>query len=219
MLRRLSPAQRFILSRSHNITRYRTKMSSTVQDLDQGSRQSSGQDRINVLVYLLRRDLRLSDNPIFHTLSQEGHPFTHLLPIYVFPAQQIEVSGFIDDGTKSPYPEARGQVGNFWRCGPHRAKFLSESVWNLKKRLENMGSGLVIRLGMVGEVARKMLDTDGKMKVGAVWMTGEEGVEEGHEEQDVKKACEDLGVDFKLWVDEKYLVDEYVPTLHTLEIL
>jgi deoxyribodipyrimidine photo-lyase len=88
-----------------------------------------------VVIYALRRDLRLSDNPVFCELSHEflsGSPsFTHILPLYVFPADQVEISGFIPEDAeseatpKSPYPEARSQVGGFWRCGPHRAKFLA----------------------------------------------------------------------------------------------
>ena len=138
-----------------------------------------------VLIYLMRRDLRVSDNPILHSLgTQTDHGFTHLLPLYVFAAQQLEVSGFVDPGAKSPYPEARSQVGGFWRCGPHRAKFLSESVWDLKASLEKLGSGLCIRVGMVGEVVKKILEAEqSEMKVGAVWMTGEEGAEEGWEER------------------------------------
>jgi deoxyribodipyrimidine photo-lyase len=63
----------------------------------------------NILIYLLRKDLRISDNPIFNALiTEKDHGFTHLLPLYIFPAQQIELSGFIkDEDTKSPYPEAR----------------------------------------------------------------------------------------------------------------
>jgi deoxyribodipyrimidine photo-lyase len=162
-----------------------------------------------VLIYLMRRDLRVSDNPVFHSLSNDkNHGFTHLLPLYVFPAQQLEVSGFIQGDAKSPYPEARSQVAGFWRCGPHRVKFLSESVWDVKQSLEKLGSGLCIRVGLVGEVISRMLEAESELKVGAVWMTGEEGYEESREERDVKRACEKKGVDFKLWVDEKYLLDE-----------
>ena len=161
-----------------------------------------------ILIYLMRRDLRVSDNPILHSLATEkDHGFTHLLPLYVFAAQQLEVSGFIEGNVKSPYPEARSQVGAFWRCGPHRVKFISESVWDLKESLEKLGSGLCIRVGMVNEVISRLLEESG-LKVGGVWMTGEEGVEERREERDVKRICEQCGVNFKLWVDEKYLLDE-----------
>ena len=81
-------------------------------------------------------------------------------------------------------------------------------MWDLKGNLEKIGNGLCIRVGMVGEVISKFLELENEITVGGVWMTGEEGVEEEREERDVKHACEKSGVDFKLWLDEKYLVDE-----------
>lgn len=168
-----------------------------------------------VIIYLLRRDLRVVDNPVFHDIAkvtqQSQHPFTHFLPVYVFAAQQIEVSGFLSsDSEHSPFPEARSQAGGFWRCGPHRAKFLAESVWDVKKRLANIGSGLQIRVGMVGQVIKELLDAfkQDNTEVAAVWMTEEEGVEEKREERDVRKAVEGAQTEFKLWTDEKYYVDE-----------
>ena len=174
-----------------------------------------------VLIYLVRRDLRVSDNPILHHIStKKDHGFTHLLPLYVFNPDQIEVKGFIkDEDVKCPYPEARSNVGGFWRCGPHRAKFLAESVWDLKEGLETIGSGLCIRIGhvsvVIDEMIKKLCQEKGT-KVGAVWMVGEEGVEENREEQAVKDVCRCSDVDFKLWTDEKYLIDEYVTFLTVL---
>ncbi|KAI9655517.1 MAG: hypothetical protein M1821_005310 [Bathelium mastoideum] len=176
-----------------------------------------------VIIYLLRRDLRTTDNPIFHEISrlhkQSQHPFTHLLPIFVFPADQVEVSGFLADPSKeSPYPEARSYVGGFWRCGPHRAKFLAESVWDLKKQLEDLGNGLVIRVGRLRDVLEDVLksfkDTSSEQtnrphsEVAGIWMTAEESTEEKREEKDVRQVAEELEIEFKLWQDEKYLVDD-----------
>lgn len=168
-----------------------------------------------VLIYLLRRDLRLADNPIFNEISktfqQSQHPYTHLLPIYIFAAQQIEVSGFLSaDSDRSPFPEARSNVAGFWRCGPHRAKFLAESVWDLKRSLHNTGNGLEIRVGLAGQVIQEILTAYKKqsVEVVAVWMTNEEGVEEKREERNVKEAAEGAGTEFKLWTDEKYYVDD-----------
>ena len=171
-----------------------------------------------VLIYLLRRDLRLSDNPVFHEIhklsQQSQQSFTHVVPLYVFAAQQIEVSGFLSDPeAKSPYPEARSELGRFWRCGPHRAKFLAESVWDLKSQLEKVGSGLIIRVGVLGRVIAELLkqfQQEGKVSVSAVWMTDEDGVEEKREVRDVQKAAEKAGVKFRLWLDEKYFIDECV---------
>ena len=176
-----------------------------------------------VLIYLLRRDLRIADNPIFHEISkisqQSQKPFTHVLPLYVFPAQQIEISGFLSSSeAKSPLPEARSEVGKFWRCGPHRAKFLAESVWDLKTELEKLGSKLLIQVGMTGQVLQDVLDQfkdhKGDATVTHIWMTEEEGVEEKREEREIRKVAQAAGIDFRLWTDEKYLIDEYVSMLH-----
>lgn len=174
-------------------------------------------DKARVLIYILRRDLRLADNPIFHDISrafqQSRHPFTHLLPLYVFPAEQVEISGFVSSPNKrSPYKEARSEVAGFWRCGPHRAKFLAESVWNLKDDLEKLGSGLTIRVGSVRDAVQSVLQSyqehKGELDVSAIWMTGEEGVEEKREERAVQKLCQEHGADFKIFTDEKYYIDE-----------
>ncbi|TKA68507.1 hypothetical protein B0A49_06524 [Cryomyces minteri] len=169
-----------------------------------------------ILIYIMRRDLRIADNPILSEMSrlyqQTKHPFTHLLPIYVFPADQVEVSGFLrPDEQRSPYPEARSFVGDFWRCGHHRAKFVAESVWCLKKDLEGLGSGLEIRVGRVGDVLKQVLEgykEKSDAQVTGVWMTSEEGVEERREERDVKRIMNQEGMEFRLWTDEKYFIDE-----------
>ena len=173
--------------------------------------------KARILVYVLRRDLRLADNPVFHEASklfqQSQHPFTHFLPVYTFPANQVEVSGFLSSSSqKSPYPEARGETSGFWRCGKLRAKFLAESVWDLKKDLERIKSGLQIRVGTVHDAVRSILEDykgqSDSVEIAGVWMTNEEGVEEKREERDVRKLCEEYDTKFKLWVDEKYYVDE-----------
>lgn len=167
-----------------------------------------------VLVYVLRRDLRLADNPIFHAISQlkdqPDTPFTHVLPVYVFPASQIEISGLLAPETRSPYPEARSTVAGFWRCGQLRAKFLAESVWDLKGQLESAGSGLAIRAGEVVDVVQSVVEglRYSGCEVGGVWLTGEEAVEEKREEKGIRKVCQNAGADCRIWTDEKYLLHE-----------
>ena len=164
-----------------------------------------------LLIYILRRDLRVADNPIFHHLaSSSDHGFTHVLPIYVFNAQQLEVSGFVKDGEKSPYPPARGKVSNFWRCGSFRAKFLAQSVWDLKYSLESIGSGLLLRPGSIQDVLKHVLKSfEGTSEsVGGVWMTEERPHEELVEQNAIAKICNEAKISFKLWQDEKYLIDE-----------
>ncbi|KAK9781561.1 putative DASH family cryptochrome [Seiridium cardinale] len=165
----------------------------------------------NIAIYLVRRDLRISDNPILHQFaSSPDHGFTHLLPVYVFPSHQIEISGFIKDGSNSPYPEARSAVGRFWRCGPHRAKIMASSVWDMKSSLESLGSGLTIRVGQYGDTLKSIVHTlkDKNHKVGAVWMTADEGVEERRDEKALASICAEFGIEFRAWADEKYFIDD-----------
>ncbi len=72
----------------------------------------------------------------------------------------------------------------------------------------------MIRVGMLGRVVEDLLkqfqQSGEEAVVSAIWMTEEEGVEEKTEEHDVRTAAEKLGVDFRLWLDEKYYIDEYV---------
>jgi hypothetical protein len=58
-------------------------------------------------------ETRASLSPILHSLStQKDHRFSHVLPLYIFNAQQLEVSGFIPegDGTKSPLSWVTGRI-------------------------------------------------------------------------------------------------------------
>ena len=164
----------------------------------------------NVLIYVLRRDLRLDDNPVFHEIARlylSGKArFTHVLPLYVFNARQIEVSGFFT-GSPSPYPEARSQVGKFWRCGPHRARFVCESVWDLKQTLESVHSGLCIRAGNLQDVVQSALDSLGAEVMG-VWMTADVTPEELEDEASVRAIVEAGGKEFRLFKDDKYFIDE-----------
>lgn len=165
-----------------------------------------------ILICLLRHDLRLSDNPLFHLASQGDHGFSHLLPLFVLSPQQIEVSGFIKDGSPSPYPQAKSALSKVWRTGPHRVKFVLQSVWNLKENLESVGSGLLLRIGKPGDVIGELLEgfSQKQQALGAVWMTSEEGVEEHRDQKSISAICEKLGAEFKLFQDEKYFVDELV---------
>src|SRR5688572_13722717 len=167
--------------------------------------------RGKVLIYLIRRDLRVADNPILHHLTTNSdHGYTHLLPIYVFDPVQIEISGFLKHGETSPYPEARSAVGGYWRTGPHRAKFIAQSVWDLKRSFEQLNSGLVLRFGSPMEVVKEVIEAlnDRTQSVRGVYMTEEKSSEEVDVQMSIKRVCEQQAVDFELWQDEKYFVDE-----------
>ncbi|KAK3395591.1 cryptochrome [Sordaria brevicollis] len=165
-----------------------------------------------VVLYLLRRELRLSDNPIFHHLANPdaNHGFSHLLPVYVFPAKQIDLSGFVPEGGENPYPVPKSAVGGYARCGPYRAKFLAESVWDLKTSLQSTGSDLLVRVGAYKDVLKSLVEglKTKDCQVGAVWMTSHEGSEEKSDEKAVASFCTNNGIDFKLWDDEKYFIND-----------
>jgi deoxyribodipyrimidine photo-lyase len=183
-----------------------------------------------ILLYLIRHDIRLSDNPVFHEIASSFSgpdcKFTHLLPVYVFAASQIETSGLFSGPTN--YAPARSRVGGFWRCGRHRAKFLGESVWALKGSLKAIGSDLSIRAGHLDQAVEQILEgvskpgsptpdsgsdrsaseSGAKGRVVAVWMTGEKTTEEQSDERKIHRLAEKRGLEFRLFKDEKYYVDE-----------
>ncbi|KAF8250441.1 cryptochrome [Wilcoxina mikolae CBS 423.85] len=173
-----------------------------------------------ILILLLRRDLRLHDNPLFHALSHKTHHHSHLLPIYIFNPSHIEISGFLSfPDQKSPYPECRSLIGRFWKCGPHRTIFIAESVWDLKQSLKKLGSDLVLRVGPPDEVIESIIrgvQEGGSADVVGVWMAEAVGSEEKKEEMGVRKAVEKEGVVFKSFEDGSYLYGLYeVPDVFT----
>lgn len=92
-----------------------------------------------------------------------------------------------------------------------RAKFLAESAWDLKKDLESIGSGLEIRVGMLHDTVKAICDAyrdRDDMELHGLWMTEEEGWEEKQEEEKIRRIMIQEDKEFKLWTDEKYLIDE-----------
>lgn len=92
-------------------------------------------------IYWFRNDLRLHDNEGFLKAIQDAD---EVIPMYVFDTRQFEQ---ID-------PLGIPKTGTF------RAKFLLESVQNLRDNLRKKGANLVIRLGkpevVISELARDL---------------------------------------------------------------
>ncbi|EJD02416.1 cryptochrome, partial [Fomitiporia mediterranea MF3/22] len=162
-----------------------------------------------ILIYILRHDLRLADNPVFTAASTTNATFTHLIPLFILNPTQYEISGFLKPDEKSPFPEARSRLGQFWRCGPYRAKFLAESLFDLKKSLQCVGSDLVIRTGEAHDVIGKMIKSlnGGDSEVKAVWMTRDFAAEEFDEERKIRKTLPP-GVSFRAFSDESTLISK-----------
>lgn len=131
----------------------------------------------------------------------------------VLPPDQIEASGFLIPGETSPFPPAKSKVGNFWRCGPHRTKFLAETLWDLKGSLEARRSGVIIRIGSHADIVRAIIshvNSTGNAAISAVWMTDDVSFEEVRQQKSVSAACAAANINFALIPDEKYYVDECV---------
>lgn len=87
----------------------------------------------NILLAVLRSDLRLTDNQIFHLAAESlsssatqsanfRKPITHFLPIYVFDQRAVEVGGLPGIKKAGDGQEARTRTAGFWRCGEHRLR-------------------------------------------------------------------------------------------------
>lgn len=92
----------------------------------------------------------------------------------------------------------------------------------MKERLEGLGcgSGLQIRVGLIGDVVKNILEYysksgDSRGEISGIWMTENASLEEKEEERSVREFAKQNGVDFKLWGDEKYFMDECVPSAPT----
>lgn len=97
------------------------------------------------------QDLRLMDNPALNrsvqkqkTQSSNNNDISSgLLPIFCFDPRLIHGS------TQTPFGSQK--------CGAGRAQFLIESVQDLRKQLQEKGSGLVVAVGKPEEVFPKLL--------------------------------------------------------------
>lgn len=104
----------------------------------------------NVLITLLRADLRLHDHPVFaqcalgdgSASSGALASVTHVLPVFVFDQQYVEIGG-LKDIQKGPGAGsdaaggARTRVGGFWRCGTHRTRWVAAwtETWRRNKQM------------------------------------------------------------------------------------
>jgi deoxyribodipyrimidine photo-lyase len=97
-------------------------------------------------------DLRLHDNPaLIHTIKAANKgknislsDYHRILPIFFFDPRFL---GGVNN--KTPFGTNK--------CGPRRAKFLIESVANLRENLAQQGSGLVVSLGKPEEFFESLI--------------------------------------------------------------
>ncbi|CAO1625863.1 unnamed protein product [Parajaminaea phylloscopi] len=149
----------------------------------------------SVLICLLRFDLRISDNALWHCAHREeplpphpNHPLNanklpqerelfsrsrYLVPLFVFDEREIELSGL--PGYERRGPEARTREFKFWKTGAFRARFIAESVYDLRSRLRERGSDLCIRFGITEDVVSNLVHAfkASGTRVEGVWMQKE----------------------------------------------
>jgi deoxyribodipyrimidine photo-lyase len=133
------------------------------------------------IIYWFRNDLRLHDNEGLLIANQAGN----VIPVYVF-----DTTNFKKNHLKLP------------RTGGFRAKFLIESVIDLKQNLQKIGSDLVIRIGNPVEILHEMaIDLD----VSAIYASKEVTQEETDVEATLTKNLKPENIDLELiWLCTLY---------------
>ncbi|QRV79569.1 deoxyribodipyrimidine photo-lyase [Ceratobasidium sp. AG-Ba] len=160
-----------------------------------------------IAIALLRNDLRVWDNPVLYA-ARDSPGTTHLLPLFVFDERQIELSGV--KGFSSPGPEARTRICGFWRTGRHRACFLAQSVFDVKRRLQSLGSDLNVYFGRAENIVPSLvrhLESKGDTVQG-VWLQREVASEERAVERNLARALKDTKAQIHLDHSARTLVHE-----------
>jgi deoxyribodipyrimidine photo-lyase len=123
-----------------------------------------------VLVWF-RNDLRVRDNESLFRAVEQAQT---IVPIYVFDERQFGTTRF-----------------GFKKTGAFRAKFLLESIANLKQSLQTLGSDLVIRIGKPEQILRELAR---ELNAQAIFFSEESTDEELTVERMLKRALHECAV-------------------------
>lgn len=137
------------------------------------------------IIVLFRSDLRLDDHPaLSHALEEAAT----VIPLYCFDPRHF---GRTDYG--------------FEKTGRYRAKFLLESVDDLRKNLQKKGSDLVVRMGKPEDVLPDLVKKTGAKNV---FMHREVTYEEQLVEEAVEKALKGAAGVKLMWANTLYHEDD-----------
>lgn len=125
-----------------------------------------------VLVWF-RNELRVRDNEILFRAKESSKD---LIPIYIFDERQFSTTRF-----------------GFKKTGAFRAKFLLESVGELKQSLQELGSDLVVRVGKPEVI---ILELAQQVSAEAVYFSEESTDEELTVERNLKRALHEHRIKF-----------------------
>ncbi|MDG5766032.1 DASH family cryptochrome [Balneolales bacterium ANBcel1] len=124
-----------------------------------------------VSLHFFRNDLRLNDNP---ALSHAARGGSRLIPLFVFDDRATAKSSF-----------------GFSRTGPHRQRFILESVTRLHNNLKARGSGLITASGRPHEIIASLCDA---MDITLVAFQEEIAPEEKETEQAIREVLSTRGI-------------------------
>ena len=151
------------------------------------------------IIVWYRNNLRIHDHEPLYRASQET---THLFPLYCFDDRQFQTTSY-----------------GFPKTGSYRAKFLIDSVANLRHNLSQLNSTLIIRQGLPETIIPSLVK---EHKITAVYFYGEVTSEELAVEKAVKTALMNIGIPIKcFWGSTLYHIQdlpflpEALPTLFT----
>lgn len=133
------------------------------------------------VIYWFRNDLRLHDNEGLVRAKEAGN----VIPVYIF-----DEANFKKNHLQLP------------RTGSFRAKFLIESVIDLKQNLQKIGSDLVIRIGNPVEILHQMAIESNAV---AIYASKEVTQEETDIEANLTKNLKPENIDLELiWISTLY---------------
>jgi len=97
------------------------------------------------IIVWLRNDLRIHDNPVLDWAVKYGGKNKEVLPVYSFDPRFMNF--------KVPKYDTL-------KCGAIRARFLREAVVNMREKLEDLGSNLLVTTEKPEDFLPKLLRTD-----------------------------------------------------------
>ncbi|KAI2649019.1 Cryptochrome DASH [Labeo rohita] len=132
------------------------------------------------VICLLRNDLRLHDNEVFHWAQRNAD---HIIPLYCFDPRHYQGTYHF----------------NFPKTGPFRLRFLLDSVKDLRATLKKRGSTLLVRQGKPEEVVSELIQQLGS--VTALAFHEEVASEEKFVEKKLKDVLPDVYTQFRKAVE------------------
>jgi len=145
----------------------------------------------NILVWF-RNDLRSHDCETLYRASEASkNTGAQIFPVYCFDARHFGETSF-----------------SFAKTGAFRAKFLIESVANLRENLRSLNSNLIIRIGHPEDVLPELAQ---QLEVGSVYYHAEITTEEKAVETNLGAALKEKNITYKIFWGNTLLHRDNLP--------